>query len=101
VNELVSNALKHGFRDGQTGTISVVLRATSHRDLSLVVADDGDGLPGGYTLEKARSLGHQLVLTLVRQLGGRIELANGRGVRFEISFGQHMSGENRAIDLGG
>ena len=101
VNELVSNALKHGFRDGQTGTVSVILRATSHREFALIVEDDGGGIPGGYDLERARTLGHQLVLTLVRQLGGRIELFNARGARFEISFGQNLSGENRVVDFGG
>ena len=77
VNELVSNALKHGFREGQAGTISVELRATSRSDLLLAVADDGVGLPAGHSLGKAQTLGHQLVLTLIKQLGGHLEVVRG------------------------
>ena len=98
VNELVTNALKHGFRDGRPGTIAVDLRAASQRDLVLEVADDGVGLPPGYAIGTARTLGHQLVLTLVKQLNGRLTAENDKGARFEITFGRHLSGDHRAVD---
>lgn len=42
VNELVTNSLKHAFRDDQEGTIDVVLARNSR---SLVVRDNGVGCP--------------------------------------------------------
>ena len=68
VNELITNALKHAFPDGRTGTITVTFHATEDGEGLLHVADDGAGMgpprPG--------SLGTELVRRLVQQCGGRM-----------------------------
>jgi PAS domain S-box-containing protein len=78
LNELISNSLKHAFRDGRKGAIRVSLGKAEEDRVELMVADNGIGMPPDFQLEKAPSLGLQVVDTLIRQL--RAELAVEAGV---------------------
>jgi two-component sensor histidine kinase len=84
--ELVQNALEHGLGAG-AGHLEVRIARGPH-DLRMVVADDGVGLPAGFTLEGSTNLGLQIVRTLtVNELGGQITLNrvnNGTEVVVEI-----------------
>jgi PAS domain S-box-containing protein len=86
INELVANSLKHAFIGGRSGEISITLRAEGEDRLTLIVADNGSGLPASLDLLNTSSLGLQLVNTLTRQLGGEIEIYNDDGVQFKITF---------------
>lgn len=86
VNELVTNAIKHAFPSGQEGDVLVELRAPDNDSLLLRVADNGVGLPSDTRLETAESLGLLLVVSLIRQLNGRLSLGSGPGAAFEIVF---------------
>ena len=85
LNELISNCLKHGFKEREPGTIWLNL---SRRDQinELVVADDGRGFPAGVDFRNTASFGLQLVMTLVEQLQGTIELEAARGTRILVRF---------------
>jgi two-component sensor histidine kinase len=85
LSELVSNALKHAFPSGRTGEITVGLHAQDDC-VVLVVADDGVGLPADLDFSNPGSLGMKLVVTLVEQLGGSIELDGRAGTLVEVSF---------------
>jgi len=50
----------------------------------LIVEDSGIGFPESIDFGNTRSLGLQLVNTLVDQIGGNIELEKGSGTRFKI-----------------
>jgi two-component sensor histidine kinase len=54
--------------------------------ITLMVSDDGRGLPDGLAWQKADSLGLQLVMMLVEQLEGAIELHRSAGTVFRITF---------------
>jgi PAS domain S-box-containing protein len=86
LNELITNALKYAFPDGRNGTIKVELRARSGYNINLRVADDGVGMPPDFDILKTKSLGLQLVNSLVAQLDGSMELGNLPGTNFWISF---------------
>lgn len=86
LNELITNALKHGFPEERCGHVSVELHEQSPGRLMLVVGDDGVGIPPGFDLSRASSLGMKLVSTLVEQLDGQLEIGRERGTRFEIAF---------------
>ncbi|MEW5727929.1 MAG: histidine kinase dimerization/phosphoacceptor domain -containing protein, partial [Pseudomonadota bacterium] len=85
VNEIVSNALKHGFAGGRGGCLAVRLR---HRggELTVTVADNGAGLPAGFEPGKTTSLGTRLLLGLADQLGGRVEFENAAGTTVRLTF---------------
>jgi len=93
VNELVCNALKHGFPPNRTGAIEITLHRTfqeaddnSKREFIMRVRDNGVGFPSEVDFRKTRSLGMQLINTLVKQLKGTIELDNSSGTAFQIVF---------------
>ncbi|KRA37547.1 MULTISPECIES: PAS domain-containing sensor histidine kinase [unclassified Nocardioides] len=88
VMELMQNAAEHGYADGDEGEI--VLRAERHGAiLDVTVEDDGRGLPDGFDLDAATSLGLSIVRTLVEsELGGHLTLGRGAdgGTRAGISL---------------
>ena len=85
VAEAVSNALEHGFAGRDTGHILV--RAIRAGDaLEIIVADDGKGLPDGFTLDGADSLGLKLARMLALQLGGEFGLSGDQGTIARLSL---------------
>jgi two-component sensor histidine kinase len=78
LTELLQNALQHGFSGPKAargqGLIEVVVVREPDR-LTVTVADTGVGLPEGFELDSATSLGLQIVRTLVvGELGGRLRI---------------------------
>ena len=86
INELVSNALRHAFPEGQKGNIDIFMRRDNAGTVALKVGDDGIGFPEDIDFRNTKSLGMQLVVSLVTQLGGVIELDRGEGTSFTITF---------------
>ena len=86
VNELVSNSLKHAFPGGRPGRLTVRVAALDDGQVSLLVADDGIGLPPDFDLARTDSLGLQIVSLLVDQLGGSIKVDGRNGSRFAFTF---------------
>ncbi len=88
INELVSNSLKHAFPDGRAGEIRIELCEDNEGQFILMVSDDGVGFPKGLDFRNPKSLGLQLVNTLVDQLEGAIELDRSGGTAFKITFAE-------------
>jgi len=90
VVELVVNAFKHAFPEGRPGTVSVGLRSLQgSEEVELVVEDDGKGLPAELDVLDPHlpSMGLRLVAaTVVRQLGGRLQVERKGGTRFAMRF---------------
>jgi two-component sensor histidine kinase/PAS domain-containing protein len=86
VNELVSNSLKHAFPDGHGGEIKISLQTDDADLITLVMGDSGVGLPNGLDFRKSDSLGLQLVMSLISQLSGSIDVDTSSGTRFTICF---------------
>jgi PAS domain S-box-containing protein len=85
VNELVTNALKHGLAGREVLRLAVRARREQDRVL-LRVADDGPGFPAHLDFRNTESLGMQLVVHLAEQLQGVLELEPGPGCAFSLSF---------------
>ena len=79
LNELVTNAFRHGFPDQREGLVKVDFHESAAGLRELSVAHDGVELPAGINVEDARSLGLQLVVALTEQLGGVMELRREGG----------------------
>jgi len=103
VNELVSNSLKHAFTERDKGEISIILcrenieecvnnvkegknEECKSSNFSLTVSDNGVGMPENLDFEKLDSLGLQLLVSLVEQLDGELELKRNNGTEFIIKF---------------
>jgi two-component sensor histidine kinase len=85
VNELVSNAFKHAFPDGQAGEVAVALENRDGQYV-LTVQDTGVGLPPHLDPQFTGSLGLRLVGLLAKQLGGVLHLASEQGTAARITF---------------
>jgi two-component system, sensor histidine kinase PdtaS len=86
VNELVSNALKHGFPGQRRGTIQVELRQAANGEVELSISNDGVDIPTDQNLERSGSLGLQLVQLLTRQLQGKLEVQRANPTCFTLRF---------------
>ncbi|MBP7283192.1 MAG: PAS domain S-box protein [Leptospiraceae bacterium] len=86
VNELVSNTLKYAFPEGRKGNIRIEIKWETEKKLSLIVSDDGIGIPTYFNLEEVKSLGIKLVNTLIKQMKGNIFMQNENGLVFTISI---------------
>ncbi len=88
LNELVSNACKHGRSKGGCPRIDVALRGGRGR-VSLEIRDDGRGFPEGFDPEKASGLGFMVARALARRRKGGIACSNDPatgGAVVELSF---------------
>ena len=86
LNEMVSNAFKHAFRDRAKGEIVVALGAGADGRVFLRVSDNGMGLPAGMDWRQSRSMGLRLIRLLAGQLDAGVEVSTNGGTQFEIVF---------------
>ena len=86
LNELVGNAFKHAFADKTGGELIISLRTEAGGKIRLAVRDSGVGLPAGFDLNKAQTLGLRLVQMLVRQLRGELEISHDHGTELMLTF---------------
>jgi two-component sensor histidine kinase len=86
LTELLQNALQHGLAHGQRpdGQVTVYASRDDTR-LRVTVADDGTGLPQGFSLDDAAGLGLHIVRTLVEsELGGLLTISPRPGGGTEV-----------------
>ena len=74
LNELVQNAIEHGFEKKKEGNLKVRFKALQD-SYSLEIEDDGVGVPKGFDIGKSNRLGLKIIQTMVESdLGGKFEL---------------------------
>jgi PAS domain S-box-containing protein len=87
VNELISNALKHAYSKGEAGRIEVELGMEAASQLIVLkVQDHGKGLPESFDIDKAETVGLQLVKLLTSQIGGELSVNARNPTAFRIAF---------------
>jgi len=85
LNELMANAIEHGFKEQSKGSITIHLQE-SDRTVSLLLRDNGKGLPFKFDLETADSTGFTIVKALVKQLDGQLSIKNSDVPTLELKF---------------
>ncbi len=98
LNELITNALKHGFPEGRRGTVRVELKREHNGDLQFSVRDDGVGLPPGLDIQQTQSLGMHLISALGEQLAAKVEMSGDPGTFFRFTFAAG-EGEETEVDF--
>ena len=92
LNELISNALKHGFPNGAGGEIKLTLRNQTEGRCTLSIEDSGVGIPADLDVDHGESLGLRLVRLLTRQIRGSFELVKtnpGISARLQFTVDHH------------
>jgi len=97
INELITNSIKHAFKDMKNqkstnelntlkkGKISISFRYTGDM-YEMRVSDNGTGYPEGLDIEKTETLELRLVNSLKCQLNSKVELKNMGGAFFRLTF---------------
>ena len=84
INELMSNSVEHAF-DGNGGEISLVV--TNRNDkISIVISDNGQGLPDKFNIEESKTLGMQLITSFAEKLNAELIIDGDNGSTFKLSF---------------
>ena len=95
INELLTNALTHGFKgeiEIKPGIappeIRLGMRCESKKKCRLTVSDNGVGLPENFDRNRSESLGMFIIKSLVEQLEGKLEIRRlkPKGTEFLIRF---------------
>ncbi|MFA0847209.1 MAG: histidine kinase dimerization/phosphoacceptor domain -containing protein [Methanobacterium formicicum] len=86
INELVTNSLKHAFPDGIKGKKIQITLNKNNGLFKLEVADNGVGIPETEITESPKTLGLQLVKSLVNQLNGTMTITIKKGTMVEMLF---------------
>lgn len=81
-NELISNSLKHAFKQSEKGNILVKIEGNSVKEMYFTYADDG------HWTKPARkdSFGLELIDTLAQQLNGTVKRSTNQGTRYEFKL---------------
>ena len=84
INEVLTNAFKHAFKQDQTGLILVEFKKRKENNYMLRISDNGVGLPDE---TDSGSLGMTLINALTEQLDGTCTYKHIHGTVFELTFG--------------
>jgi two-component sensor histidine kinase len=80
LNEAITNAIKHAFKNGEAGTVDVKLSRTEDGKVRLEISDDGCGFPPKLDIEESKSLGMSLIRGLSSQLEGDFKIQRNDGL---------------------
>jgi two-component sensor histidine kinase len=88
VNELITNTIKYAFPDSFEDERKLAISLKVNREkCTLVVQDNGVGLPSGTDWHKSKSLGLRLVnMWATHQLGGTLDVSANGGTSYIITF---------------
>ncbi len=87
VTEVITNAIKHGRRPGQSGRIEVSCGKDASGTILVEIRDNGPGLSANGSGTATRGLGSRLIRALVGQMDGTIDhLSTKQGLTVRLSL---------------
>jgi two-component sensor histidine kinase len=87
INEIVTNSIKHGFKDSEKGIISIEIKNISDTNYALKIGDNGIGNIKEWEDQENSSLGLSLIDILIDQLNGTIQMDfEKKGINYIITF---------------
>lgn len=87
LNEIISNALKYAFTGSNKGKMTIHLSLDKNEELyTILVGDNGIGMPLGTLDKEEGTLGMELVKIFVTQLDGTVKRLEEKGTMYEIKF---------------
>ncbi|MCX5816352.1 MAG: PAS domain S-box protein [Proteobacteria bacterium] len=85
LNELLTNAMKYAFTGRENGIIAVSLSAKDNH-VTLMIQDNGVGIPESIDITASTGFGMQLVGILTEQLEGSMTFGRDNGTKFILEF---------------
>ncbi len=85
INELITNAFKHAFKDVKEPQLTISLNEKDEQ-LKLTILDNGPGLSAGGKQKNELSFGMEMIRSLLKQLRGELKTSSQSGSCFEITL---------------
>jgi PAS domain S-box-containing protein len=87
INEIATNAIKHGFKDVDQPMFNVEMRTDQrNNEYTLVLSNNGKPLPENFNPDTADTLGLKLISALIEQIKGSLDIQKEPHPQFTISF---------------
>jgi len=83
INEMITNSLKHAFKNKKQGIIKVHIKPYSDNFYEMIIGDNGIGLKEN---QKSTGLGTKLIQIFTKQLNATIEKLNDTGTVYKLIF---------------
>lgn len=85
INELVTNSLKHGFKNKDIGIITISF-LKKNNVYKFIYADNGLGLQKDAEYNNSKTFGNRLIKSLAQEMNATFEIKNGKGVTYIFNF---------------
>jgi two-component sensor histidine kinase len=86
INELITNSIKHGFKDKAKGEVSIQLRKTN-QVYEFEYSDNGTGMEEvEQTQKNKKTFGIRLITSLAEEMNGELEIIYGKKLTYKITF---------------
>ncbi len=85
INELLTNIMKYAFNGRNDGLISVAA-TLEDKKVSIVISDNGNGIPESVNFENSEGFGMKLISILTEQIRGNIRIERNNGTKFILNF---------------
>ena len=87
LNEIITNSLKHAFKENKQGTISIFLNSPTEDTIFMTVKDDGVGISKEIDFDNTKRVGLNLAKDLIeKQLKGKIFINRDDGTEICVEF---------------
>jgi two-component sensor histidine kinase len=85
INEIMTNSLKHAFRDRDEGEILIKSQIEDNYRV-LTIKDNGIGMQDNIDIESSKSLGLQIIRAIAKKLDAVLILKNDSGTEIVIKL---------------
>ena len=86
VNEIVTNAVKHGFNGNKKGEITINMKEDKNNYYNLEISNNGESFPNEIDYKNPESTGMELIRLLILQLSAKVDFVKENGVLYKIKF---------------
>lgn len=97
VNEIMANAIDHGFDRKQSGTIKITMHQIDEK-IHIQIKDDGNGLSENVDFQKSEGTGSAIIEALTQQIDGALTVEQDGGLNVKLIFQKSdASGASNAL----
>ena len=85
-NEAITNAIKYAFPNNEKGIVTISLKTNDNQNYTLIIQDNGIGLPDDFDPYNNPSLGIKLMHGLSADIDGKFLITNANGTKITLEF---------------
>jgi two-component sensor histidine kinase len=86
LNEIITNSIKYAFFNTQDAQITIRLFQSGENEITLLVVDNGIGLPPDFDMANNGTFGFRLINGLTEDLGGTVFIEHQQGTAIRLTF---------------